>query len=56
MSYTVGWPVAMATRLVALDLIPERGVLMPNIPSLYEPILAELGGRGIRFDERDQRL
>ena len=56
MSYTVGWPVAMATRLVALDLIPERGVLMPNIPSLYEPILAELGGCGIRFDERDQRL
>ena len=56
MSYTVGWPVAMATRLVALELIPERGVLMPNIPSLYEPILAELGGRGIRFDERDQRL
>ncbi len=56
MSYTVGWPVAMATRLVALDLIPERGVLMPNIPSLYEPILGELGGRGIRFDERDQRL
>jgi saccharopine dehydrogenase (NADP+, L-glutamate forming) len=56
MSYTVGWPVAMATRLVALELIPERGVLMPNIPSLFEPILAELGGRGIRFDERDQRL
>jgi saccharopine dehydrogenase-like NADP-dependent oxidoreductase len=56
MSYTVGWPVAMATRLVALDLIPERGVLMPNISSLYEPILSELGERGIRFDERVQRL
>ncbi|MGA1380035.1 MAG: saccharopine dehydrogenase family protein [Schleiferiaceae bacterium] len=56
MAYTVGWPVAMATRLVALDLIPERGVLMPTIPSLYEPILAELGERGIRFDERIQRL
>jgi hypothetical protein len=45
----------MATRLVALDLIPERGVLMPNIPSLYVPILRELGERGIRFDERIQR-
>lgn len=56
MSYTVGWPVAMATRLVALDLIPERGVLMPSISSLYEPILRELGERGIRFDERTQRL
>ncbi|MEY3694124.1 MAG: hypothetical protein RL157_1448, partial [Bacteroidota bacterium] len=55
MSYTVGWPVAMATRLVALDLIPERGVLMPSIPSLYVPILRELGERGIRFDERIQR-
>ena len=56
MSYTVGWPVAMATRLVALDLVPERGVLMPNVASLYEPILSELGARGIRFDERVQRL
>ena len=56
MSYTVGWPVAMATRLVALELIPERGVLMPNVASLYEPILSELGSRGIRFDERIQRL
>jgi saccharopine dehydrogenase-like NADP-dependent oxidoreductase len=56
MSYTVGWPVAMATRLAALDLIPERGVLMPTIPSLYQPILAELGSRGIRFDERVYKL
>jgi len=56
MSYTVGWPVAMATRLVALGLVPERGVLMPNVASLYEPILSELGARGIRFDERVQRL
>ena len=56
MSFTVGWPVAMATRLVALDLVPERGVVMPNVASLYEPILSELGARGIRFDERVQRL
>ena len=56
MSFTVGWPVAMATRLVALDLVPERGVVMPNVASLYEPILSELGARGIRFDERIQRL
>ena len=56
MSYTVGWPVAMATRLVALDLVPERGVIMPNVASLYEPILSELGARGIRFDERVHRL
>jgi hypothetical protein len=46
----------MATRLVALDLVPERGVIMPNVASLYEPILSELGARGIRFDERVQRL
>ena len=56
MAITVGWPVAMATRLVALNLIPERGVLMPNLASLYQPILAELGERGIHFDERVQRL
>jgi len=32
MSYTVGWPVAMATRLVALDLIPAKAVELLGSP------------------------
>jgi len=52
MAFTVGLPVAMATRLVTLDLIQERGVLLPMRKEVYAPILAELAEWGIRFDER----
>ncbi len=52
MAFTVGLPVAMATRLVALGLIQERGVLLPMRKEVYAPILAELADWGIRFDER----
>ena len=52
MAFTVGLPVAMATRLVTLGLIQERGVLLPMRKEVYAPILAELADWGIRFDER----
>ena len=52
MAFTVGLPVAMATRLVTLGLIQERGVLLPMRKEVYAPILAELAEWGIRFDER----
>jgi saccharopine dehydrogenase-like NADP-dependent oxidoreductase len=52
MAFTVGLPVAMATRLVALDQIQEKGVLLPMKKEVYGPILDELADWGIRFDER----
>ncbi len=52
MAFTVGLPVAMATRLVALGQLCERGVLLPMKKEVYAPILAELADWGIRFDER----
>ncbi|CAI8299871.1 MAG: Uncharacterised protein [Owenweeksia sp. TMED14] len=52
MAFTVGLPVGIATRLVALDKIKSRGVLLPMRKELYQPILKELSEWGIRFDER----
>jgi saccharopine dehydrogenase-like NADP-dependent oxidoreductase len=52
MAFTVGLPVAMATRLVAKGLVQDRGVLMPLKKEVYGPILHELADWGIRFDER----
>jgi saccharopine dehydrogenase (NAD+, L-lysine-forming)/saccharopine dehydrogenase (NADP+, L-glutamate forming) len=45
-------PVAIATRLVALNKIKSRGVLLPMKKELYGPILSELSKWGVRFDER----
>lgn len=52
MAFTVGLPVAIATRLVALNKIKSRGVLLPMKKELYGPILSELSKWGVRFDER----
>ncbi len=42
MSKTVGLPLGIATKLILEDKIEARGVLIPIIKELYEPILAEL--------------
>ncbi len=42
MSKTVGLPLGIATKLILEDKIETKGVLIPIIKELYEPILAEL--------------
>jgi saccharopine dehydrogenase-like NADP-dependent oxidoreductase len=42
MSKTVGLPLGIATKLILEDKIQAKGVLIPIIKELYEPILAEL--------------
>ncbi|MBX0289948.1 saccharopine dehydrogenase NADP-binding domain-containing protein [Hymenobacter sp. HSC-4F20] len=55
MAQTVGLPVGMAVRRLAQGKLPQRGVLIPTLPDLYEPILAELAtDYGIRFVEEEQ--
>ncbi|OFZ41456.1 MAG: hypothetical protein A3D92_21045 [Bacteroidetes bacterium RIFCSPHIGHO2_02_FULL_44_7] len=51
MATTVGLPLAIGCRLLLQGRISERGVVIPTIPSLYEPILDELASLGITFDE-----
>ena len=52
MARTVGLPLAIATRMVLDGRIVERGVVTPVKPGIYNPILDELEGVGISFDDR----
>jgi len=51
MAQTVGLPVAIAAGLILNEKIQARGVLIPTIKEIYEPVLNELEHFGIRFVE-----
>ena len=54
MAQTVGLPLGMAVRRLARGLVPQRGVVIPVNPELYEPILDELAADyGIAFQEEE---
>ncbi len=52
MSKTVGYTTAAATKLI-LDgsLRNHSGLLLPTFPAIYEPVLEQLAGEGIVFDD-----
>ncbi|HRP51943.1 MAG TPA: saccharopine dehydrogenase C-terminal domain-containing protein [Fluviicola sp.] len=51
MSKTVGYPLGICAKLVLLDQIKLRGVLLPTHAEIYLPVLEELKELGIRFTE-----
>jgi saccharopine dehydrogenase-like NADP-dependent oxidoreductase len=52
MAKTVGLPMAILTKLLLTDKVKApTGVLIPNMPHLYRPILTELKHFGIDFIE-----
>ncbi|MEZ4411110.1 MAG: saccharopine dehydrogenase C-terminal domain-containing protein [Polyangiales bacterium] len=51
MSRTVGLPAAIGVLRVLDGAIARRGVVVPVTEDVYTPILDELEGLGIRFDE-----
>ncbi len=52
MAKTVGLPMAILARMVLTQkIIPPTGVLIPNMPSVYKPVLTELEHYGIEFNE-----
>jgi saccharopine dehydrogenase (NADP+, L-glutamate forming) len=53
MAITVGMPVALATEMLLQDKIKVRGVQIPVIPELYNPLLDELEKYGIQFIEEE---
>jgi saccharopine dehydrogenase-like NADP-dependent oxidoreductase len=55
MARTVGLPAAIGTRLILEGRILAKGVLIPVLPEIYEPILDELREHGIAFKQK-QRL
>ncbi|AMJ65484.1 saccharopine dehydrogenase family protein [Hymenobacter sp. PAMC 26628] len=54
MAQTVGLPLGMAVRRLARGEVPQRGVVIPVVPELYEAILEELAAEyGILFQEEE---
>jgi saccharopine dehydrogenase (NADP+, L-glutamate forming)/spermidine synthase len=54
-SRTVSYPAAIAARLVLEGKLSAPGVHVPTRADIYRPILAELEGLGIAFEERFER-
>lgn len=53
MSKTVGYPVAIACKLILTGKIKDVGVKLPLDASVYKPILKELSTLGIKFIEEE---
>lgn len=51
MAKTVGWPLAIAAKLILQGKINDTGVLIPIKPSIYSPILEELEQMGLKMVE-----
>ena len=56
MSRLVGLPAAVAARMILQREIDLTGVRVPMIPEIYKPVLAELAGMGISFQETVETL
>jgi saccharopine dehydrogenase (NADP+, L-glutamate forming) len=51
MAKTVGLPLGIAAKLILEKKIQLKGLHIPIIPEIYEPVLRELEAQGIRFDD-----
>lgn len=49
MAKTVGLPLAIATKLLIQNKIKQRGVVIPTMKEIYEPVLNELKELGIEL-------
>ncbi|HEY1113610.1 MAG TPA: saccharopine dehydrogenase C-terminal domain-containing protein [Chitinophagaceae bacterium] len=56
MAKTVGLPLGIAARLILNGQIPVKGLHIPVIPEIYNPVLKALEEQGIRFTERISHL
>jgi saccharopine dehydrogenase (NADP+, L-glutamate forming) len=53
MAKTVGFPLAIAAKLLLQGKIKERGVVIPTMKEIYQPVLQELKSLGIELRERE---
>ena len=52
MAKTVGIPTAIATHLLLQGKIKTKGVIRPTLKEIYDPMLAQLESKGIKFTEQ----
>ncbi|HVZ96061.1 MAG TPA: saccharopine dehydrogenase C-terminal domain-containing protein [Chitinophagaceae bacterium] len=51
MAKTVGLPLGIAAKLILQEKIRLKGLHIPTVPEIYEPVLRELEKNGIKFHE-----
>jgi saccharopine dehydrogenase (NADP+, L-glutamate forming) len=56
MAKTVGLAAGVGAKLVLTGTISRRGVVIPAVPHVYRPVLAELRNHGIAFEEQVTRV
>jgi saccharopine dehydrogenase (NADP+, L-glutamate forming) len=56
MAKTVGLPLGIAAKLILHNQIPLKGVYIPVMRSVYEPVLTELSKMGISFREKVRQV
>ncbi|MFH1196947.1 MAG: saccharopine dehydrogenase C-terminal domain-containing protein [bacterium] len=56
MARTVSLPAAIAAKLLVDEKIKLSGVHIPNMPELYEPVMAELEKMNIKFKETAKQI
>ncbi len=56
MATTVGFPLAIATKLLAMGKIDATGIQLPLAENIYVPILDELESLGVRFIEEERSI
>ena len=53
MAKTVGLPLGIAAILILEGKMTLKGLHIPIVPEIYDPVLRELAGQGIRFTETE---
>lgn len=56
MAATVGLPLGIAAVLLLQNKLQLRGLHIPIVPEIYQPVLAQLEAEGIRFVEQEQAV
>lgn len=51
MAKTVGLPLGIAAKLILNESIKLKGLHIPTVKEIYEPVMEELRGNGIKFSE-----
>lgn len=56
MALTVGYPAAIATKMILDDEIQQRGVILPFTPDIFMPMLSRLRAEGLTSNHTSKML
>ena len=53
MAKTVWIPLAIVSKLILQNKINAKGVVIPTLKEIYDPVLNELEDFGVKFEEKE---